>query len=175
MWWSSQKNSSPLSWLFVMRKTALHCGQGTVRPSNPTATGTTTTSTTSSDSTDEATTTNSTIRSLPLHWNNKYIDFEKLAEFDLNFSSSFSYKINEFGTKTERESCEATRQAESRATKKIVTAILAAGDNDQQRALALHGSFLDERTRKIGKSAGFMLDRMEAVSYQHWDQLKKLV
>jgi hypothetical protein len=41
---------------------------------------------------------------------------------------------------------------------------MAAGDNDQQRALALHWSFLDERTRKIAKSAGFMLDRMEAVS-----------
>jgi hypothetical protein len=80
-------------------KTALRCGQGTVCPSNP-ATGTTTTSTTSSDSTDEATTTNSASRSLPLHWNNKYIDFEKLLEFNINFGS-FPYKINEFGTKTE--------------------------------------------------------------------------
>jgi hypothetical protein len=51
---------------------------------------------------------------------------------------------------------------------------MAAGGDGQQRALALHQSFLDERTRKIAKSAGFMLDRMEAVSY-HWDQLKKLV
>jgi hypothetical protein len=52
-----------------------------------------------------------------------------------------------------------------RATKKIVTAIMAAGNNDGQQALALCRSFLDERTRKIAKSAGFMLDRMDAVSY----------
>jgi hypothetical protein len=47
-------------------------------------------------------------------------------------------------------------------------------DNQQRALLKLHRSFLVLRIRKMAKSAGFMLDRMEAVSY-HWDQLKKLV
>jgi hypothetical protein len=152
------------------QKAAAHCGQGTHPPNS--AAGTTTTTGTTTDSLNDATT-NSTPRALPLHCNNRYIDFEKLSDFDLDFGC-FSYKINEFGTKTKRGSSEAIRQAESRATKKIVAAILEAGDDDQQRALALHRSLIDERTRRIAKSAGFMFDRMEAMSY-HWNQLKKLV
>jgi hypothetical protein len=100
---------------------------------------------------------------LPLHCNNKYTDFAKLQEFDLDFGS-FSYKVNEFGRKTQRDSREAIRQAESRATNKIVTAIIDAGDDDPQQALALHRSLVDARTRKLAKSAGFQLDRMEAIS-----------
>jgi hypothetical protein len=146
-------------------KHALPCGQGTM-------VGTTTGTTTTDDST---TTRNddSTDPFLPLYCNNKYIEFEKLSEFDLDFGS-FSYKVNEFGAKTKRDSYEAIRQAESRATKKIVAAIMDAGDDDEQRALALHRSLIHERTRIIAKSAGFKLERMEALSY-HWDQLKKLV
>jgi hypothetical protein len=49
-----------------------------------------------------------------------------------------------------------------------------AGNDNQQRALALHRLLIDERTRQIAKSAGFKSDRMEAISF-HWDQLKKLV
>jgi hypothetical protein len=146
-------------------KHAVPCGQGTM-------VGTTTGTTTTDDST---TTRNddSTDPFLPLYCNNKYIEFEKLSEFDLDFGS-FSYKVNEFGAKTKRDSYEAIRQAESRATKKIVAAIMDAGDDDEQRALALHRSLIHERTRIIAKSAGFKLERMEALSY-HWDQLKKLV
>jgi hypothetical protein len=128
----------------------------------------------STNETTEPTTNEPTAAEEPsLHYNNQYIDFEKLSEFTLDFDS-FSYKINEFGTKTKRDSREAIRQAESRATKKIVTAIMDAGDDDQQRALALHRSLVDERTREIAKSAGFKSSRMEAISF-HWDQLKKLV
>jgi hypothetical protein len=60
-------------------------------------------------------TTDSTECLLPLHCNNKYIDFEKLSEFNLDFDS-FSYKINEFGRKTIRDSSQAIRQAESSAS-----------------------------------------------------------
>jgi hypothetical protein len=128
----------------------------------------------STNETTEPTTNEPTAAEEPsLHYNNQYIDFEKLSEFTLDFDS-FSYKINEFGRKTKRDSREAIRQAESRATKKIVTAIMDAGDDDQQRALALHRSLVDERTREIAKSAGFKSSRMEAISF-HWDQLKKLV
>jgi hypothetical protein len=52
-----------------------------------------------------------------LHSNNQYISFEKLTEFTLDFDS-FSYKVNEFGRTTKRDSRDAIRQAESRATKK---------------------------------------------------------
>ncbi len=135
---TTEELSTFLAFLW-QEKTAAHCGQGTHPPNS--AVDTITTGTITTDSTDDAAT-NSTVRSLPLHCNNRYIDFEKLSDFDLDFGS-FSNKINEFGTKTERESCEATRKAESRATKTIVAAIMAAGDDNQQRALALHRSFLD--------------------------------
>jgi hypothetical protein len=46
-----------------------------------------------------------------LHYNNQYIEFEKLSEFTLDFDS-FSYKINEFGRKTKQDSWEAICQAE---------------------------------------------------------------
>jgi hypothetical protein len=82
--------------------------------------------------------------SLPLHSNNQYINFEKFSEFTLDFNA-FSYKVNELGRKTKRDSREAIRQAESRATKKMVSAIMDAGDDNQQRALALHRSLIDER------------------------------
>jgi hypothetical protein len=107
--------------------------------------------TTGQDTTRTASSTNDidgdTTTFLPLHCNNKYIDFEKLSEFDLNFGS-FSYKIDKFGRKTQRNSREAIRQAESRATNRIVAAIIDAGDNDQQLALPLHRSLVDARTRK---------------------------
>jgi hypothetical protein len=43
------------------------------------------------------------------------------------------------------------RRAESRATKATVKAIMEAGDDDQQRALALHRALIDARTRKNSK------------------------
>jgi hypothetical protein len=110
--------------------------------------------------------------SYPLHCNRQHVDFRKLSEFDLDFDC-FAYKINEFG-RQQRVSREAVRRAESRATKAIVKAIMEAGDDDQQRALALHRALIDARTRKIAKSAGFKLERMEAMSF-HWNQLKKMV
>jgi hypothetical protein len=58
--------------------------------------------------------------------------------------------------------------------KKTILAIVDAGDNDQQRALAQYHLLIDARTRNIAKSAGFQLDRMTAISF-HWDQLKKIV
>jgi hypothetical protein len=71
------------------------------------------------------------------------------------------YKINEFGRKTHRDSHEAIHQAESRATNKIVAAIIDAGNDDQQPALALHRLLVNAQTRKIAKSADFHLDKME--------------
>jgi hypothetical protein len=96
----------------------------------------------------------------------------KLAEFDLDFDC-FAYKINEFGSK-QRDSKDAIRHKESRATKTMVSAIVSAGENDQQGALALHGALIDPRTQTTAKFAGFQLDRMEATSF-HWDQLKKML
>jgi hypothetical protein len=87
-------------------------------------------------------------------YNKQLLEYEQLSEFTLDFCS-FSYKMNEFGTKTNRDSQEAIRQAESRASKKIVNAIMDAGDADQQRALALHRALLDKRCRQVAKSAGF--------------------
>jgi hypothetical protein len=63
------------------QKAAAHCGQGTHPPNS--AAGTTTTTGTTTDSLNDATT-NSTPRALPLHCNNRYIDFEKLSDFDLD-------------------------------------------------------------------------------------------
>jgi hypothetical protein len=37
-----------------------------------------------------------------LHYNNQYVDFEKLSEFTPDFDS-FSYKINKFGRRTKRD------------------------------------------------------------------------
>ena len=68
---------------------------------------------------------------VPLHYNNQYIECENLSEFNLDFDS-FSYRMNESGTKMNRDSREAIRQAECQATKTIVTAIMDAGDDDQQ-------------------------------------------
>jgi hypothetical protein len=76
-------------------KTTSHSGQGTRHPTPAT----------------RSPTTDSTECLLPLHCNIKYIDFEKLSEFNLDFDS-FSYKINEFGRKTIRNSSQAIRQAE---------------------------------------------------------------
>ena len=141
---------------------------------HPTSTNipTCTTSATSTNTPDTTTTTDTTSPnyrdSYPLHCHCQYLEFGKLQEFYLDFNC-FAYKINDFGSK-KRGSREAIRRVESRATKTIVSAIVSAGDNDQQRTLALHRALIDPRTRTIAKSAGFQLDRMESISF-HWDQL----
>jgi hypothetical protein len=88
---------------FATRKTAAHHGQGKCHPDS--ATGTITT--------------DSIYFFLQLHCNNKYIDFEKLSEFDLDFGC-FWYKINKFGRKTKQDSYEVIHQAVSRATNRAV-------------------------------------------------------
>jgi hypothetical protein len=75
--------------------------------------------------------------SYPLHCYRQYVDFRKLSDFDLDFGC-FAYKINVFGRKKQRVSRKAVRQAESRAMTTIVSAIMDAGKDDQQRALALY-------------------------------------
>jgi hypothetical protein len=102
----------------------------------------------------------------PLHCHRQHVDFRKSSEFDSDFDC-FAYKINEFG-RQQRVSREAVRRAESRATKATAKAIVDAGNDDQQRALALHRALID------AKSAGFKLERMGAMSF-HWNQLKKMV
>jgi hypothetical protein len=109
---------------------------------------------------------------VPLNFNNQHVDFGRVLEFELDFDC-FAYKTNDVG-RQKRGSREAIRQAESRASKTIVSAIIDAGEDDQQRALALHRALIDPRTRQIAKSAGFKLERMEAISF-HWNQLKKMV
>jgi hypothetical protein len=100
--------------------------------------------------TNGATTNKSTNESTepPVHYTNQYIDFEKLSESTLDFDS-VSCKINKFGRKMKRDSWEAIHQAESQAKKTIVTAIMDAGNDNQQPALALHRSLIDKQTRQI--------------------------
>ena len=71
---------------------------------------------------------------LPLHGNNQHIDLAKVR--------CFACKFNEFRRK-QRGSRVAIRQAESRATKTTVSAMMDAGDDDQQRAPALHEALID--------------------------------
>jgi hypothetical protein len=76
----------------------------------------------------------------PLHCHGQYVDNRKSSEFDLYFGC-FSYKINEIGRK-KRVSRDAVRQAKARATMTIVSAIMDAGADDQQQALALHRALI---------------------------------
>lgn len=109
----------------------------------------------------------------PLHANGQLVDFPKLGSFNLDFSC-FNYKVLKNGSKVERGTDEAIRQAESRATRKLVAAILESGDDDSQRALILHRSLCHESTRCIAKSAGFQSERMSAMTY-HMDQLRGIL
>ena len=106
----------------------------------------------------------------PLHANGQLVDFPKLGSFNLDFSC-FNYKVLKNGFKVERGTDEAIRQAESRATRKLVAAILESGDDDSQRALILHRSLCHESTRCIANFAGFESERMSAMTY-HMDQLR---
>ena len=146
---------------------------------HPTSTTTATTTTPATGTTTADTATNTETTSLnyrdsfpPLHCQRQYVEFGKVQDFDLDFDC-FAFKSNDFDREN-RGTRDAIRRAESRATLTIVSAIVSAGDNDQQRALALHRALIDPRTRRIAKSAGFQSDRMESMSF-HWNQLKKMV
>jgi hypothetical protein len=110
---------------------------------------------------------------LPLHVNRQLVDFNKVGSFDLNFRA-FSYKLLKDGSKVDRGTDYAIRQAESRATRKLVAAIMDSGDDDAQRAIILHRTLCHESTRHISKSAGFQSEKMSALSY-HMDQLRLIL
>jgi hypothetical protein len=109
----------------------------------------------------------------PLHANGQLVDFNKIGSFNLDFNC-FNYKVLKNGSKIERGTDEAIWQAESRATRKLVAAILESGDDDSQRALVLHRSLCHESIRCIAKSAGFQSEKMSAMTY-HMDQLRGIL
>jgi hypothetical protein len=105
----------------------------------------------------------------PLDVNRKIIDFNKVGSFDLDFGAFF-YKLLKNGSKIEHGMDLVILQAESRATRKLVTDILESGDDDSQWTLILHCTLCYESTRRISKSAGFQSKKMLDLSY-HMEQL----
>jgi hypothetical protein len=96
---------------------------------------------------------------------------DKVDTFDLNLDA-FSHTWKK-GEEIERTS-HAARQAESRATRKIVSAIKESGGDDSQRALALYRALCHEDIRPVSKACGFQSEKMPALLY-HFEQIRDML
>jgi hypothetical protein len=108
----------------------------------------------------------------PLLYNGQLVDFSKVDTFDINFDA-FSHKWKH-GEKIDRTRSDAVRQAESRATRKIVTAIKESGGDNSQRALALYRALCNEDIRPVSKACGFQSEKMPALLY-HFEQIADML
>jgi hypothetical protein len=94
----------------------------------------------------------------PLLYNGQLVDFAKVDTFDINLDA-FSHKWKN-GEKIDRTGSDATHQAaESRATRKIVSAIKESGGNNSQRTLALYHALCNEDIRPVSKACGFQSEK----------------